>query len=80
MMDGFDKKISCLGIIGDGCGGGREFYVENDALYSYDPYTKENMILFEPVYKAKSISKHRCMLSIECEDETVNIDLSTLKI
>lgn len=79
-MVGSSKKISCMGIIGDGCGGGREFFIENETLYSYDPYTKQTMTIFAPVYKAKTISKHRCVISIECEGEVVQIDLSDIKI
>ena len=74
------SKISCMGIIGDGCGGGREFFVKEQTLYSYDPYTKQTMALFSPIYKAKKISKHRCVISIECEEEMVKIDLSSLII
>ncbi len=73
------SKISCMGIIGDGCGGGREFFVKDQTLYSYDPYTKQTMTLFTPVYKAKAISKHRCTISIKCEDETIKIDLTSIK-
>ena len=73
------NRISCLGIIGDGCGAGREFIVENETLRVYDPYTKENVTLLENVCNAKAISKHRCMLTIECENEEINFDLSELK-
>jgi len=31
------KKISCIGIIGDGCGGGREFIIEDEVLFAHDP-------------------------------------------
>ena len=78
-MVGSSEKISCMGIIGDGCGGGREFFVEDETLYSYDPYTKQTMTLFAPIYKANTISKHRCTISIECENETIKIDLSAIK-
>ena len=80
MMAGSDKKISCEGIIGDGCGGGREFIVEGETLLSYDPYTKESITLLENIDKAKAISKHRCILTIECEDTIIKFDLSNLKI
>ena len=73
------KKISCMGIIGDGCGAGREFFVKNETLCVYDPYTEENMILLEDIQGAKSISKHRCILTIECEVEEIKFDLSALK-
>ena len=80
MMAGSSKKISCMGIIGDGCGGGREFIVEDTTLYSYDPYTKEKMILLEAIEGATAISKHRCTLTIECVTKTIQFDLSALQI
>jgi len=73
------QKISCLGIIGDGCGGGREFIVEDEVLYAYDPYTKETTTLLENIKNAKKISKHRCVLTIECDQEVIQFDLSELK-
>ena len=69
-----------MGIIGDGCGGGREFIIENETLTSYDPYTKESILLLENIQEAKSITKHRCMLTIECENKEIKFDLSALKI
>ena len=68
-----------MGIIGDGCGGGREFFVEGEVLYAFDPYTKEMMTLLEDVQNAKGISKHRCVLTIECENEVIKFDLSELQ-
>lgn len=76
MMVGSSPKISCLGIIGDGCGGGREFIVENETLIAYDPYTKETFTLRKNIYQAKSISKHQCMITIKCKNETIHLDLS----
>jgi len=73
------QKISCLGIIGDGCGGGREFIVEDEVLYVYDPYTKETITLLENIKSAKKISKYRCVLTIECDQEVIQFDLSELK-
>ena len=78
MMAGSSSKISCIGIIGDGCGGGREFIVEDEKLVVYDPYTKETFILLQNIYKAKSISKHGCIITIECEEKTVHLDLSQI--
>lgn len=72
------NKISCIGIIGDGCGGGREFIVENETLIAYDPYSKEKITLLQNIKKAKKISKHRCMITIECEKETIQLDLSQI--
>lgn len=72
------KKISCMGIIGDGCGGGREFIVENEVLYAYDAKTDESITLLEGINDAKSISKKACIITIECADEIIKFDLSKL--
>lgn len=74
------SKISCFGIIGDGCGAGREFIVENETLIAYDPYTQENITLLTNISHAQEISKHRCTLTIKCKNEIITFDLSTLKI
>jgi len=76
MMDG--SKISCMGIIGDGCGGGREFIVEGEKLFAYDDLTSEKIILLEGVKNALSISKKACIVSITCRDEVIEFDLSSL--
>ena len=77
MRDG-SKKISCVGIIGDGCGGGREFIIENEILYAHDPQTNENITLLEHVRDALSISKKACIITIVCSNETIEFDLSKL--
>ena len=73
------KKISCIGIVGDGCGGGREFIVQNETLSAYDPQTDESMILLENIHMPKNISKSGCIITVECEEEIINFDLSALK-
>ena len=77
MMDG--SKISCMGIIGDGCGGGREFIIENEVLYAYDAKTNESIKLLDDIHDAKGISKKACILHIECEKEVFEFDLSLMK-
>ena len=62
-MKAGSKKISCIGIVGDGCGGDREFIVQDGVLSAYD---------------AKNISKKACIISIECENEMIEFDLSML--
>ena len=46
MIHGFDlnSPLVCEGIIGDGCGGGRIFYIKDNILNVYDPQTKETII------------------------------------
>ena len=58
-MDGFDlnSPLVCEGIIGDGCGGGRLFYIEDEILKTYDPQTQTSMTLLSSVKDAKSIKK-----------------------
>lgn len=79
-MDNFESNpLACEGIIGDGCGGGRWFFVENETLFAYDPITKENLTLTADIKKAKKISKKNCIITIECEDEKMEFDLSKMQ-
>ena len=81
MTHGFDLESSliCEGIIGDGCGGGRLFMVENETLKAYDPTSKESFTLLEKVLNAVSISKSHCVLSVICKEERIKFDLSLMK-
>jgi len=79
MIFDFKSDIYCEGIIGDGCGGGRFFIVENTYLIAYEPYTKDKITLLTDIKHAKSISKKGCTITIECQDKTINLDLSTIK-
>ncbi len=79
MIPGFDTTLTCEGIIGDGCGGGRIFTIQDETLIAYDPYTKENILLLENIHMPKSISKNGCIISILCENEEIKFDLSALK-
>ena len=78
MIAGFKSKLYCEGIIGDGCGGGRIFIVEDEVLIAYEPQTKEKIILLENIYMPKSIRKKGCIVTIECKDEVIKFNLSTL--
>ena len=79
MIAGFKSDIYCEGIIGDGCGGGRFFVVEDGELIAHEPNTKENIILLKNIHTAKKISKMGCIITIECQNETIKFDLSLLK-
>jgi len=81
MMDGFDldSPLVCEGIIGDGCGGGRLFFVEGERLKTYDPITKEKFTLLRDILNAQGISKTACIITIVCEKEVIEFDLSALK-
>ncbi|MFA5454240.1 MAG: thiamine biosynthesis protein ThiF [Sulfurimonas sp.] len=81
MIHGFDLEspLVCEGIVGDGCGGGRIFFIENETLYAHDPISKENRMLLQNIKKAKKISKSGCIVTIKCEDETMEFDLSQMQ-
>ena len=74
-----NSPLVCEGIIGDGCGGGRLFIVEDETLMAYDPQTQKSIILIENVFNAKKISKNTCIITIECENEDIKFDLSAMK-
>jgi len=78
MMDG--SKLSCVGIVGDGCGGGREFVIENETLYAKDPVTKERFTLLEGIKNATAISKKGCDITIITQDQTIVFNLSSMQI
>ena len=73
-----NNPLMCEGIIGDGCGGGRIFFVEDSTLKAYDPQTKESFILLDKIPNPKRISKKACVITIECEGETIEFDLSAI--
>ena len=78
MMDG-SSKLTCIGIIGDGCGGGREFIVENEVLTANNPQTNEKIVLLENIIDAQEIRKSGCILTLTCKNEVIKFDLSLLK-
>ena len=79
-MDGFDvdSPLVCEGMIGDGCGGGRIFYVEDATLYAYDPQSKKSMELLGELTGIESISKKSCIITLSFAQETRYFDLSSL--
>jgi len=79
MTHGFDvdSPLVCEGIIGDGCGGGRIFFVEENTLFAHDPVSKENITLLEAINKAKRVTKKGCVITIECQNEKIEFDLSS---
>ena len=82
MTHGFDlsSPLVCEGIIGDGCGGGRLFLVEDDMLLAYDPTIKSQIFLTDGIKNAKKISKKACIITIECKNEIIRFDLSSLNV
>jgi len=81
MTHGFDvdSSLICEGIVGDGCGGGRLFMIKEDKLIAYDPQTKEEIVLLGDIEMAKSISKQGCIVSVVCQEQNIEFDLSALK-
>ena len=81
MIDGFDLSdpLVCEGIVGDGCGGGRLFFIKDETLYAHDPLSKENRELLKNIKKAKNISKSGCIITIECQEQKIEFDLSKVK-
>lgn len=92
MTHGFNLEddLVCEGIIGDGCGGGRIFFIKENTLFAHDPQTKENMKLLENIHMCpsgatnaicvpRSISKKACIITIECEQGRIEFDLSAMK-
>ena len=76
-----DSPLVCEGIIGDGCGGGRIFYIneETSSLYAYDSYAKTAKLLLENLPKVTAVSKKGCIITLTLEHETRELDLSTLQ-
>lgn len=72
--------LACRGIIGDGCGGGRDFFIKDETLFAYDEISKESITLLEGVRNAKNISKSACIITIECKDERIEFDLSKMSV
>ena len=74
------SKLSCYGIPGDGCGGGREFVVENKELYAVDPVTKERITLLKQIEGALSIEKKGCKIIITRSHDKIVFNLSTFSV
>jgi len=74
------NRLSCYGIPGDGCGGGREFFIDECKLYASDPITKTKMLLLEGIEGPESIEKQGCKIIILCKKEKLVFNLSTLSL
>lgn len=81
MSHGFDfnSPLVCEGIIGDGCGGGRIFFIKDEILFAYDPLSKINKELLKGLKNIKAISKKGCIITLDFEDEIRLFDLSSLR-
>ncbi len=81
-MDGFDldSPLVCEGIVGDGCGGGRIFFIQDAMLFAYDPTTKERILLLKGLLDAVLLSKSACIITIKTKSKTIKFDLSKLSV
>jgi len=82
MTHGFDlnSALVCEGIVGDGCGGGRIFFVKEEALYAYDPVTKEETLLLQDLKNVQKITKSGCDINIVTLERNIIFNLSLFKI
>lgn len=73
----------CIGIYGDGCGGGRIFIVDsyNNKIKVYNPESEEVMTLIEDLSEPSGISKKGCKLYIANTNahEIIVFDLSQMQ-
>jgi hypothetical protein len=75
-----EEALVCEGIVGDGCGGGRLFYIHGSKLFAYDPYAKTRTLLLEDIQNAISLKKEGCLLYIGLPQDNLVFDLSTFKV
>ncbi len=68
----------CVGVYGDGCGGGRVFVLYASYVKAYDLEGGEVMII-EALEDARHISKKGCLLSIQTGVRTLEFNLSTMR-
>ena len=73
------SKISCTAIAGDGCGGGREFIIENGTLYAYEELSDTKITLLKNIIEPISINKKGCIIKIICKNEIISFDLKDYK-
>ncbi len=71
------SKLSCEGVIGDGCGGGRTFVIQNGVLQAHDTYSGHVITLLEGIRNPISVSKKACEIIIQCENEIIIFDLQS---
>ncbi len=82
ILDLNDPNDMCIGIIGDGCGGGRIFIADtgNDMIKVYDPQSAEVFVIIKDIQKPNRITKKGCILSIytDSKDQYIEFDLSSM--
>ena len=73
-----NDPLMCEGIVGDGCGGGRIFFIRENQLFAHDPMTKEDKALFTVEVIPKKLFKKGCILSLQYEQHAIEFDLSLM--
>lgn len=76
----FDREspLVCEGIIGDGCGGGRIFYIQDTTLFVFDPMSENSVALLSELPTVLSISKKGCIIRLTLQDTELEVDLSRI--
>lgn len=69
----------CVGVYGDGCGGGRIFVLYGTYVKVYDLEQEESFVLYEGFSQGQNINKTGCQLNIQTPLKRINYNLSTMK-
>ena len=82
MTHGFNLSdpLVCEGVVGDGCGGGRIFFMQEDMLQVFDPVTGEKIVLLENIQDAKILTKNGCVVTIKTKNTIIKYNLSTMSV
>lgn len=79
-MFDYNSALVCEGVIGDGCGGGRVFYIKDATLFAHDPTTNKDFLLLKNLQNAISLEKKGCLLFIGFLEKELCFDLSKMSI
>lgn len=74
-----NSPLVCEGVVGDGCGGGRLFYIRDASLFAYDTYTQLAVKLCDGLEGALALEKKGCIITIFYENRSSAFDLSAFK-
>lgn len=73
------NPLMCEGIIGDGCGGGRIFFIKENQVFAHDPIANADMELFKIINMPKKLTKKECILYLKYDKYCIEFDLSTMQ-
>jgi len=81
-LDLLDPSDMCIGVIGDGCGGGRIFIADtgHKMIKVYEPENAEVFVILKDINSPQTIAKKACILSIttDVQNELIEFDLSSM--